>query len=404
MDLKSGYPWWAVKNGLPGAFPRLEQDLRCDVAVIGGGVTGALIADEFVRHGHDVAVIEQRDVGWGSTAASTALLQYEIDTSMTDLAKRYGEPDALLAYRACVDAIPMLQALASGLRNVGFARNDSLYVASKRRHRKALQAEYALRRRHGFPVEWLERDAVRSRYGFDAPAAILSTVAARVDPYRFAYRLLSRVRRKGGAVFDRSTIDEIEATARGVVLRSCDGIRVHARHVVLAAGYAGQQWLRQRVARNSSSYAFVTDPIDVDALGPLKRTMLWETARPYLYLRSTDDGRLIIGGEDDAIDIPARRDARVLKKARKLGRAASRLFPDLRLQPAFAWAGTFAETDDGLPFFGPHPERGPRVHFAMAYGGNGITYSMLGAGLLRARIERRKHPLAGLFSFARLQR
>jgi glycine/D-amino acid oxidase-like deaminating enzyme len=44
------------------------------------------------------------------------------------------------------------------------------------------------------------------------------------------------------------------------------------------------------------------------------------------------------------------------------------------------------------------------VHFAMAYGGNGITYSMLGAGLLRALIERRKHPLAALFSFARLDR
>ena len=404
MDLKSGYPWWAVKNGLPAAFPRLRQDLRCDVAVVGGGVTGALITDEFVRHGHEVVVVEQRDIGWGSTAASTALLQYEIDTSMTDLARRYGEADALLAYRSCVEAIPMLQALASGLRDVGFARNDSLYYASKRRHGKALQGEYALRRRHGLPVEWLDADAVQERYGFDAPAAILSSVAARIDPYRFAYRLLSRVRRKGGAVFDRSTIDRIETTARGVVLRSCDDVRVHARHVVLAAGYASQHWLKQRVARNSSSYAFITDPIDTDALGALRDTMLWETARPYLYLRTTDDHRLIIGGEDDAIDIPARRDARVLKKARRLCRAVGELFPHLPLLPAFAWAGTFAETDDGLPFFGPHPERGPRVHFAMAYGGNGITYSMLGAGLLRARVERRKHPLAKLFSFERLER
>jgi glycine/D-amino acid oxidase-like deaminating enzyme len=82
----------------------------------------------------------------------------------------------------------------------------------------------------------------------------------------------------------------------------------------------------------------------------------------------------------------------------------SRLFPHLPLEPTFAWAGTFAETEDGLPFFGPHDRHGPRVHFAMAYGGNGMTYSMLGAGLLRALIERRKHPLAQLFSFARLQR
>lgn len=86
MDLKSGYPWWAVRNGLIHAFPALQQDLRCDVLVVGGGITGALIADELSHHGHEVAVIEQRDIGWGSTAASTALLQYEIDTHLLELA------------------------------------------------------------------------------------------------------------------------------------------------------------------------------------------------------------------------------------------------------------------------------------------------------------------------------
>ena len=36
MDLKSGYPYWAVKNGLMKPFPRLEADHRCDVAIVGG--------------------------------------------------------------------------------------------------------------------------------------------------------------------------------------------------------------------------------------------------------------------------------------------------------------------------------------------------------------------------------
>jgi len=121
-------------------------------------------------------------------------------------------------------------------------------------------------------------------------------------------------------------------------------------------------------------------------------------------MRSTGDGRLLVGGEDDAIDIPSRRDARVQKKARRLVQKVARAIPGLALTPAFAWAGTFAETGDGLPFFGAHAQHGPRVQFAMAYGGNGITYSMLGAGLIRALIERRKHPLAALFSFDRLNR
>jgi glycine/D-amino acid oxidase-like deaminating enzyme len=219
-----------------------------------------------------------------------------------------------------------------------------------------------------------------------------------------AYRLLIRVQKRGGQVLDRSAIERIETSGRDVILHAADGHRVRAKHLVLAAGYANQNWLKQRVARNRSSYAFVTDPIDEATLGPLCETMLWESARPYLYMRATSDGRLVIGGEDDAIDIPARRDARVAGKSRKLMKKVAKLFPHVPLQPAFAWAGTFAETSDGLPFFGPHDQHGPRVHFAMAYGGNGITYSMLGAGLLRALIERRRHPLANLFSFKRLAR
>ena len=404
MDLKSGYPFWAIKNGLMHAFPQLQEDVRCDVAVIGGGISGALIANELANHGHEVALVEERDVGWGSSAASTALLQYEIDTPMIDLAKRYGEDDAALAYRACADAIHQLQSLAGDIRNVDFARMRSVYYASRRHHVPEVRDEMALRKKHGFEVSWLEREALMADYGIRAPGAILSQLAARVDPYRMAYRLLARLEKRGTGVFDRTRIERLETHARGITLHTTQSSQIRARHVVFAAGYASQHWLDQHVANNRSSYAFITDPLDADTLGALGETMVWESARPYLYLRSTGDGRLLVGGEDDTVDIPSRRDARVQKKAQRLVQKVARAMPGLELKPAFAWAGTFAETEDGLPFFGTHAQHGPRVQFAMAYGGNGITYSMLGAGLIRALIERRKHPLAALFSFDRLDR
>jgi glycine/D-amino acid oxidase-like deaminating enzyme len=404
MDLKSGYPFWAVSNGLMQAFPRLVADHRADVAILGGGITGALIADELARHGFGVVVLEQRDIGWGSTAASTALLQYEIDTHLVDLAKRHGEADAALAYRACAEAIDGLQQVASAWRDVGFARNRSLYYASRRRDVRALADEHAARRRHGLDVELLSKARVRDDYGFDAPAALLSTQAARVDPYRLTHRLLQRLQKQGAAIFDRTRIVDIATTSRGVTLRTDTGFSVRAPHLVIAAGYASQQWLEKRVARNRSSYAVISDPMPQESLGFLADTLLWESARPYLYARSTSDHRLLLGGEDDAVDIAAKRDARVEKKARILLERLHDLFPGMAITPAFSWAGTFAETEDGLPFFGPHPQWGSRVHFAMAYGGNGITYSMLGAGLLRALIERRRHPLWPLFSFQRMER
>ena len=404
MDLKSGYPYWAVKNGLMHAFPRMDADQQCDVAIVGGGISAALIANELAQHGHHVLVIEQRDVAWGSSAASTALLQYEIDTPMVDLAKQYGEKDAALAYRACAESIPMLQSLSREVRDVDFSMAQSLYYASRERDVTAMQDELALRQRHGFDVEWLDSPELWDRYDVRAPGAILSKLGARVDPYRLAYRLLGKLERAGTRVFDRSRVVEMTASSRSVTLRTEEGFSIQAKHVVLAAGYANEKWLSKKVADNRSSYAFITDPMDEKDLGVFAKTMAWESARPYIYLRSTSDGRLLIGGEDDAIDIPAKRDAILEKKVKSLQKKISLAIPRLQLKPAFAWAGTFAETEDGLPFFGPHAQHGGRVHFAMAYGGNGITYSMIGAGLLRAWIERSKHPLKALFSFERLDR
>ncbi|MGV8921890.1 MAG: NAD(P)/FAD-dependent oxidoreductase [Thermomonas sp.] len=402
MDLKSGYPYWAIKNGLMHAFPQLQEDLRCDVAVIGAGITGALVADELASHGHEVVVLDQRDAAWGSTSASTALLQYEIDTHMFELAETYGEENAVLAYRSCADAIDMLADKASSLKKVAFSRMQSLYYASNKRHRKDLRREFELRERHGFEVTWLDANGVKDAYGFDAPCAILSTKAARVDPYQLAYGLLGRIERKGARIHDRSPVARILANARGVEVHTTQGAVVNAKYLVMAAGYESQRFLDQRVAQNRSSYAFVTDPIDAEILGELTRTMVWESARPYLYMRTTSDNRLLIGGDDDNVDIPAKRDALVDRKARKLAAKVTKLFPAVPVEPAFAWGGTFAETKDGLPWFGAHEQHGPRVLFAMAYGGNGITYSMLGGGLLRATIERRKHPLSKLFGFERM--
>ena len=105
---------------------------------------------------------------------------------------------------------------------------------------------------------------------------------------------------------DRTVLHTLKPGAQGVTAMTEAGATVRARHVVLAMGYANQRWLEQRVARNRSSYAFITDPIDADVLGRLQRTMVWESARPYLYLRVTGDRRLLVGGLDDAIDIPRR--------------------------------------------------------------------------------------------------
>ena len=400
MDLLSGYPFWAVKNGLMGAFPRLTESHDVNVLVIGGGITGALFATHLARAGFSTCVVEKRDIAWGSTSASTAMLQYEIDAELAALAKTYGFEAASGAYIACVDAVRAVLRLARSCRGVEAFPMKSLYYASRFWHAARFANEHTLRREAGIRVALLDRAEVAERFGLDAGAALLSETAAVVDPYQLTHALLARLRRAKHGVFDKTTMVRIEPGARDVRVRFDTGAVVRCRHVVLACGYETQAYAKGSVARNRSSYAYVTEP-QARPLGPLETTMVWESARPYLYLRRTADRRLVVGGEDDAIDVAARRDARVIAKARKLRARAEVLFPDLDWAPAFAWAGTFAETSDGLPYFATQAELGPRVHFAMAYGGNGITYSHIGAEMLVAKLRGKRHALAGLFGFDR---
>jgi glycine/D-amino acid oxidase-like deaminating enzyme len=88
MNLHTPYPYWLLKNGLLFEYPPLSHSLKVDFLVMGGGITGALTAWYLAKAGVSVAVVDRRHIGMGSTCASTALLQYEIDVPMHQLAKR----------------------------------------------------------------------------------------------------------------------------------------------------------------------------------------------------------------------------------------------------------------------------------------------------------------------------
>lgn len=85
MDLYSGLPYWIAKNRLYNYFNPLKSDYSTDVAIIGAGITGALVAHELCTAGIKCAVIDKRSITTGSSTASTALLQYEIDTPLCDV-------------------------------------------------------------------------------------------------------------------------------------------------------------------------------------------------------------------------------------------------------------------------------------------------------------------------------
>ncbi len=398
MDLRSGHPFWTVKNGLIASYPHLTGQQQADVVIIGAGITGALIGDALTNSGLSVIMLDGRDVAHGSTSASTALLQYEIDTPLWQLQEWCG-PVANELYRFGLYAIDKLGDLVKQLNaDVDFQKRNSLYFASTPADLPDLCREFEARQKLQFPVEYLSEAEIATRYDFQSPGAIYSLQAAEVDSFRLAHALLRRVTDRGGRVFDRSEVVDYEASDSRVVLRTASG-SVTARSAIVAGGYESMRFLPEEVASLHSTYAFVSEPLD-DFPGWSDRCLLWETARPYLYMRTTADNRLLAGGEDIAFRNATLRDQLLPGRIEKLADRVRSLFPRIPLTVDYSWAGTFAETADGLPMIGPHPER-PGLLFALCYGGNGITYSVLAAELLRDHLQGRRHPLADAVAFDR---
>ena len=90
---------------------------------------------------------------------------------------------------------------------------------------------------------------------------------------------------------------------------------ISANFVIFAAGYEGMDIRKEKQASFVSTYTVTTTPVD-DFSTWYNRTLLWETARPYLYMRTTAYNPIIIGGLDDNITNPNDRDSKPMHKRR----------------------------------------------------------------------------------------
>jgi glycine/D-amino acid oxidase-like deaminating enzyme len=400
--VRSSEAYWLLRNGIGDASAELDQSIDCDIAIVGAGITGALVADALVATGKRIVVLDADDVAQGSTAASTALLQYEIDTHLIELTKTIGAERAMRAYRACAASFELLEKrFPELLPQSGYERRASLYLASDDKAVPALRAELEARRDIGLACEWLERDTLREKFGCDRPGAILSALGAQVDPYRLTRALFAGCARHGVRLFARTKVTQIEEDSDTLRLRCASGQVVTAAQVVVCAGYESLDFLPRGIADVHNTFALVTEPLTRrEWLATLP--LMWESARPYLYLRATSDGRLIVGGADVPFKSAAARDLLLPRQVRKLTEQYQELFGEELPPIAYAWAGSFAETRDGLPYIGRVPGMNPRLQFALCYGGNGITYSVHAGEIIRAGIEGRAHALEDVFGFERL--
>ncbi|HNP21697.1 MAG TPA: FAD-binding oxidoreductase [Panacibacter sp.] len=401
MDLHSGLPFWLIKSGLPFNYYPLDRSLTTDVAIIGGGISGALAAYYLTSAGISCIVLDARTIGLGSTCASTALLQYEIDVPLCRLKEKTGIKKAARAYHLCRQAIEKLGAIAGTIKCTDYQPKHSLYFAAHKKDEGFLKEEYNIRKQQGFNVDFLSPSQLKLDYGFTAPAGILSHHGSQLNAYMYTHELLQYSIKKGLLVFDRTEVTHARHKQKSVELTVANGCKIKALKLVYASGYETVKYIDKKIVALHSTYAVISENMSQQKPFWKDDALLWNTANPYLYMRTTIDNRIICGGRDEAFFNPTKRDALIGKKTRLLVKDFSGLFPGIAFKPEFSWTGVFGSTTDGLPFIGPYKKL-PNSFFALGFGGNGITFSQVAAEILLDHVKGKKNRDAALFSFERL--
>jgi glycine/D-amino acid oxidase-like deaminating enzyme len=396
-DLLAGKPVWANSRVAKLTDRKLPGSIKCDVVIVGAGISGAFMARALSKIFDSVIVLDRREPIHGSTSASTAMLQFEIDTPLTELAQKIGDKPSARAWRrsyaATQDLIKLVQ--HEGIR-CGLQPRDALYLAGNRLGSRGLKHESRARNLAGLPGEYLNAPALKSRFGIERTGAILSPDSAIANPVQLAAGLLRRAIQNGVKLYSPVTVSNVLAAGHGVVVDTGEHF-VQAKYCVFCTGYELVKGIPEKGVKITSSWAIATKEATRYPAW-LDRTVVWEASDPYLYMRTTPDRRLVIGGEDEDRDSATHRARSIAGKSKRLAAKAKTLVPGLGPRITHRWTGAFGESNDGLPIIDEIPGM-PNCFAAMGLGGNGTIYSMIAAQIVPTLMTGKRDKDADLFSF-----
>jgi glycine/D-amino acid oxidase-like deaminating enzyme len=398
-DLRTGRPLWLDRRLPSLPSDELKRSISCDVLVIGAGISGAIISETLSDAGMKVVIADRRGAVRGSTVASTALLQYEIDTPLSVLSERIGLDRAERLWRRSRLAV---DALRERTRALGIkaeqATRDSLYLSGNVLDADGLAAETDARRRAGFEVSFLKPAAVLEQYGISGRSGIVGRDNFMADPRLLAAGFLTVAIKRGARLYTPVEITDVEPTASGVTAMTAGGPEIKCKSVVFATGYEMLKGIPKKGNKIISTWVIATKP-QPRKIWPTG-CIIWEAADPYLYIRTTPQGHVICGGEDAEIADADERDALNREKTARLVEKLGKLLPMIDPAADYSWSGSFGDSATGTPTVGPVPNM-PNCYAAMGYGGNGITFSMMAGQMLRGMIAGSGDPDSDLVSFSR---
>jgi glycine/D-amino acid oxidase-like deaminating enzyme len=369
--------------------PPLDGNLRADIAVVGGGITGLSTALHAAEAGAEVVLLEAEDPGFGASGRNggqvNAGLKLDPDTVERDFGLDLGGRMNALAGAAPSLVFDLIH--RHGIE-CDARRNGTLRAAVRAKHAAAIRTTVEQLARRGAPVEYLERGAVSAMTGTDRYiGAMLDRRGGDLNPLGFARGLAQAAIRAGAAIHGASRVSSLRREAGGWRLETAGG-SVVSSHVVLATnGYTDGLWpdLRRTIVPLFGAIA-ASDRL-ADALSRSimpGRSVLYESGAITVYYRIDSGQRLLIGGrgpmrEIDSVDAIAH-----------LVGYARELWPILDgVRWTHAWGGRLAMTRDHYPHV---HEPAPGVLVCLGYNGRGVALAAAVGAQLARRITQPELP------------
>lgn len=368
-------------NTFPKQFPYLTKDLTCDVIIVGGGVTGSILSYYFSRQNIKTVLLEKTRIGHGSTSITTSLLQYELDSNASELKSYTTLEKVEQSYKLGLKAIDEIEQFIQNYGNhCDFHRVDSVLYTAKELETKEILSEYQFRKERGLDVSYLHEE--ENPFSFPLKSAVISkNGGAKLDPYRYTHQLLEVSCDKGLEVYENTEAIDITYHENTVDVHTLYGHKVTGKYVICATGYNTKLFTKRNFGvKMSTAFNVATTPIpDLEQL--YHHYVFRDNKDPYNYFRTTDDNRIILGGEDINFQPDIEHADACRKRYEILTQRLASLLPQYPFEIAYTYCGAFASSKDNVGFIGPDPKH-HKLWYCLGYGANGILFAILGGLML----------------------
>jgi len=289
--------WMATAN--TPIQPRLRENIRTDVCIVGAGIAGMTTAYLLAREGRSVVVIDDGAIGGGMTGRTTAHLTNAYDDRYVEMEKLHGADGARLIAESHTAAIDKVEEIARDEQiDCGFERLDGFLFVPPHESTEILKDELEAARRAGLAgVEMVHNAPIE---GFNTGQALRFPRQAQFHPLDYLTGLTRAFTRHGGRIFSETHATKITGGDEAVIETNL-GATVRCDVIVVATNSP----VNDRVAIHTKQAPYVTYVIGMRVpKGSVARALYWDTADPYHYVRLQSDKQedryeiLIVGGED----------------------------------------------------------------------------------------------------------